>query len=126
MRSKLRLFDSIDSASRFGHFCLRFSSRPQARPLPQLPTFTPVPPTATPPPSVATVNGEYITAAEFQAELARYKSAQTALGITVSEEEANKVVLEDMIAQVLLAQAAREANFNLTESDLKSEDGFAG
>ena len=89
-------------------------------PTPQLPTVTPVPPTATPPPSVATVNGERITVAEFQAELARYKSAQTALGIIVSEEEANKVVLEDMIAQVLLSQAAREANFNLTEPDLKS------
>ncbi len=89
-------------------------------PTPQLPTATPVPPTATPPPSVATVDGEYITIAEFQAELARYKSAQTALGITVSEEEANKIVLEDMIAQVMLSQAAREANFNLTESDLKS------
>jgi len=92
-------------------------------PTPQLPTFTPVPPTATPPPSVAMVNGEYVTTAEFQAELARYKSAQTSLGITVSEEEANKVVLEDMIAQVMLAQAAREANFNLTESDLKSRLG---
>jgi peptidyl-prolyl cis-trans isomerase C len=91
-------------------------------PTPQLPTpaGTPVPPTATPPPSVATVDGEYITATEFQAELARYKSAQTALGITVSEEEANKAVLEDLIAQFLLAQSAREANFNLTESDLKS------
>jgi parvulin-like peptidyl-prolyl isomerase len=65
------------------------------------------------------VDGEYITTAEFQAELARYKSAQTALGLTVSDEEANKVVLEDMIAQFLLAQAAREANFNLTEPDLK-------
>lgn len=89
-------------------------------PTPQLPTATPVPPTATPPPSVAIVNGEYITLAEFQEELARYRSAQTALGVTVSDEEANKVVLEDMIAQFLLAQAAREANFNLTESGLKS------
>jgi parvulin-like peptidyl-prolyl isomerase len=66
------------------------------------------------------VEGEYITVAEFQAELARYKSAQTTLGITVSDEEASKVVLEDLIAQFLLAQAAREANFDLTESDLKS------
>ncbi len=66
------------------------------------------------------MDGEYITSAEFQAELARYKSAQTAIGTTVSDEEANKVVLEDMIAQVLLSQAAREANFNLTEPDLKS------
>ena len=89
-------------------------------PTPQPPTATPLPPTATPVPSVATVNGFDITLAEFQAELNRYKSAQTALGITITDQEANKVVLEDMIAQVLLAQAAREANFNLTESDLQS------
>jgi len=89
-------------------------------PTPKLPTITPVPATATPPPSVAIVNGEYITLAEFQAELARYKSAQTALGSTVSDEEANKIVLEDLIAQFFLAQAAREANFNLTNADLKS------
>ncbi|MBM3179777.1 MAG: hypothetical protein FJZ86_05420 [Chloroflexi bacterium] len=89
-------------------------------PTPQLPTATPEPPTATPPPSVAIVNGEYITLAEFQAELARYQSAQTALGVTVSDEAANKIVLEDMITQFLLAQTARESNFNLTESDLQS------
>jgi peptidyl-prolyl cis-trans isomerase C len=89
-------------------------------PTPQLPTATPVPPTATPPPSAASVNGEYITLAEFQAELARYKSAQTALGKTVTDVDANKVVLEDLIAQVLLSQAARKANFTLTEADLKS------
>jgi len=98
--------------------CASFA--PPSTPTPQPPTFTPVPPTATPPPSIATVNGEYITLAEFQAELARYKSAQTALGVTVSDEDANKIVLEDMIAQLLLSQAAREANFNLTEADLKS------
>ena len=89
-------------------------------PTPQLPTLTPVPPTATPPPSVAVVNGEYITNAEFQSELERYKSAQTALGLSFTDEDANKAVLEDMIAQVLLSQAAREANFTLTEADLQS------
>ncbi|MBI3161170.1 MAG: SurA N-terminal domain-containing protein [Chloroflexi bacterium] len=86
---------------------------------PQLPTSSPEPPTATPPPSVAMVNGEYITIAEFQAELARYKSSQTARGLSFTDEEANKTVLEDMIAQALLSQAAREENFNLTESDLQ-------
>jgi len=98
--------------------CASFA--PPSTPTPQLPTATPVPPTATPPPSVATVNGEYVTLSEFQAELARYKSAQVALGITVAEEDANKIVLEDLIAQILLAQAAREANFNLTEADVQS------
>jgi len=97
--------------------CASFA--PSSTPTPQLPTATPVPPTATPPPSVATVDGEYVTAVEFQAELARYKSAQTVLGITAADEDANKVVLEDLIAQFLLAQAAREANFNLTEPDLQ-------
>jgi parvulin-like peptidyl-prolyl isomerase len=92
---------------------------PPNTPTPQPPTVTPVPPTPTPPPSVAIVDGEYITAAEFQAELARYKSAQTALGITVSDEDATKTALEDLIAQFLLARAARDANFNLTEPDLK-------
>ncbi|MDP4030563.1 MAG: hypothetical protein Q8P42_16560, partial [Gallionella sp.] len=70
-------------------------------PTPRLPSATPVPATATPPPSVAIVNGEYITSAEFQAELERYKAAQTALGNTVTDEEANRIVLEDMIAQFL-------------------------
>jgi len=89
-------------------------------PTPELPTSTPVPPTATPPPSVATINGEYLTLAEFQVELERYKAAQTALGLTVTDEEANKAVLEDLLSQFLLAQAARDANFNLTEADLQS------
>jgi parvulin-like peptidyl-prolyl isomerase len=69
---------------------------------------------------VAKVNGEYITLAEFEAELARYKLAQTSLGLAVSEEEAGRIVLEDLIAQALLSQAARELNFTLTESDLGS------
>ena len=119
MPSKFRYLTQLILILVFGlSACASFIT--PSTPTPQLPTVTPVPPTATPPPSVATVNGERITVAEFQAELARYKSAQTALGVTVSEEDANKVVLEDMIAQVLLSQAAREANFNLTEPDLKS------
>lgn len=95
------------------------SSLTSSTPTPELPTSTPVPPTATPPPSVAIVNGEYITSAEFQAELERYKAAETALGLSFTDEDANKAVLEDLIAQFLLAQAARETNFNLTESDLQ-------
>ncbi len=88
-----------------------------------LPTETPIPtrpPTPTPPPLAATVNGEYITLAEFQAELSRYKSTQQALGKTVSDQDAGKTVLEDLIAQVLLAQAAEKAGFTLTEADLGS------
>jgi peptidyl-prolyl cis-trans isomerase C len=89
-------------------------------PTPSVPSPTPAPPTPTPPPSAAVVNGEYITLVEFQAELQRYKTAQEGFGKTVTDKDANKTVLEDLIAQVLLAQAARDAGFNLTETDLQS------
>lgn len=88
-------------------------------PTPSVPSATPEPPTPTPPPSAAVVNGEYITIAEFEAELARFKAAQTALGLTVTDEDANKTVLEDMVAQVLLSQAAREENFAVSDADLQ-------
>jgi peptidyl-prolyl cis-trans isomerase C len=84
------------------------------------PTQTPVPPTATPPPLAASVNGEWITQADFQAELDRYLAAAEALGNEIDPDEAADFVLEDLIAQVLLAQAAREAGFEITEADLGS------
>lgn len=81
-----------------------------------IPTATPVPPTATPPPSVAIVNEEYITTSEFEAELNRYKSVFP----NVDDAQARQVVLDDLIAQYLLAQAARQENFEVTESILQS------
>ncbi len=92
----------------------------KATPTPIGPTSTPVPPTATPEPMALTVNGEGVTVAEFKAELARYKSAQTALGKTVNDTDASKAVIEDLIAQVLLAQGAKAAGFDLSESALQS------
>ncbi|MCL4273397.1 MAG: SurA N-terminal domain-containing protein [Anaerolineales bacterium] len=98
--------------------CASFGT--SSTPSPEAPTLPLEPPTATPPPSAAVVNGEYITIAEFQAELARFQAAQTELGNAISDEDAHRIVLEDLIAQVLLSQAAREANFNITESELQS------
>ncbi len=98
--------------------CASFGT--SSTPSPSVPISTPLPPTATPPPSAAVVNGEYITLDEFNAELARYKTAQTALGLSPTNEEVGKIVLEDMIAQVLLSQAARKKNFEETEADLQS------
>ena len=89
-------------------------------PSPELPTSTPEPPTATPVPAAATVNGEIIALTEYEAELARYKSAQAALGNTVTDEQAAQTVLDDLIDQVLLAQAARDAGLAATETDLQS------
>jgi peptidyl-prolyl cis-trans isomerase C len=87
---------------------------------PEIPTGTPVPPTPTPPPLAATVNGEWITKRDFQAEVDRYLSAQESLGLEVGEDEAAAIVLEDMIDQLLLAQAARAEGFQISESDLQS------
>ncbi|MEW5940283.1 MAG: peptidylprolyl isomerase [Chloroflexota bacterium] len=83
-------------------------------------TSTPAPPTSTPVPAIATVNGEVIPLAEYEAELARYKSAQAALGRTVSDEDAARIVLDDMIDLFLLAQGARAEGLEVTEADLQS------
>ena len=91
-----------------------------AAPTPALPTQIPIPPTPTPPPLAATVNGEWITEAEFQAEVDRYQAAQQALGNDFSADNAVQDVLDDLIAQILLAQAARADGFEITEADLGS------
>jgi peptidyl-prolyl cis-trans isomerase C len=91
-------------------------------PTPSIPTLTPVSATSTPPPPplAATVNGEWITAKELETEVERYRGDQLALGNEVSLDQATPIVLEDIISQVLLAQAAREEGFELTEADLQS------
>lgn len=119
MFSKPRFLTQLTLAFALGlSACASFA--PAGTPTPELPTFTPIPPTPTPPPSVAIVDGEYITSAEFQAELERYKLVQTSLGLSFTDEDANKAVLEDLIAQFLLAKAARDANFSLTDADLQA------
>lgn len=81
-------------------------------------TITPSPPVefVTQVPLAARVNGEGISQEAFQAEIARYRSiAGTGLA-TYSEEK----ILEDMIDQVLLAQAANDLGFLVDDSLLNS------
>jgi parvulin-like peptidyl-prolyl isomerase len=87
---------------------------------PAPPTVTAAPPSATPPPLAATVNGEGITRTEYEAELERYQAAQRALGRALPEDQARETVLQDLIAQTLLAQGARAAGYELTGPDLQS------
>lgn len=82
-------------------------------------TNTPAAPTATSVPMAFTVNGEGLSLVEFNAELARYRQSQAELGFEISEQDATPIVIEDLIVQVLLAQAAREAGFALDESALQ-------
>ena len=58
-----------------------------------------VDPTATVLPNVVLqVNGEGVTIAEFESELARYQEAMLELGAEVSYESAYQVVLDDFIS----------------------------
>jgi len=66
------------------------------------------------------VNGEGITLTEFNAEVARYTTAQTALGKTVDSAAATSVVIEDYVAQMLLAQAAHANGFTLDDAALRA------
>jgi peptidyl-prolyl cis-trans isomerase C len=94
---------------------------PALTPTPAPPTATPAPPTATPEPMAATVNGEGITLREFEAQLAQYKNAQTSLGKTVTDQDAGKAVMDNLIAQALLAQAARAGGFELSDTALQGK-----
>jgi parvulin-like peptidyl-prolyl isomerase len=67
-----------------------------------------------------TVNGEGITVAEFDSEVARYTSAQEALGKTVASMDAAKTVIDDLTSQLLLAQGARAAGFTLDDAALQT------
>jgi parvulin-like peptidyl-prolyl isomerase len=93
---------------------------PKATPTPVEPTATPVPPTATPEPAAAIVNDDRISEVEFNAEVKRYQDDQTALGKTVSMEDASQVVIQDMIDQVLLAQGAKADGFEVSDDLLQS------
>ena len=85
----------------------------------ETPTLESIPPSDTPLPLAALVNDESITLAEFQAELERYRQAQEESGQTPSEN-AEEIVLNELIDQVLLAQAAYQAGFALEETDLQA------
>jgi len=87
--------------------------------------------TATPTqePAAAVVNGEVISKAWLESEFARYLLAQEAADTPVEDEgTAREIVLEDLIDQVLLAQGARDAEFNISDDavqeriDILSED----
>ncbi len=78
-------------------------------------TNTALPPTATSIPLAARVNGEEITLAEYQAELARYR---TAAGTELASDD-ETLVLQNLIDELLLAQAAAQAGFVVDDAVLQ-------
>jgi peptidyl-prolyl cis-trans isomerase C len=83
------------------------------------PSITPVPPTATPVPLVAVINGEGIPMAEFQAEITRLQASSTITG-TILASDTNTIVLNELIDQTLLAQAATENGYSVDDTLLQS------
>lgn len=84
-------------------------TQPPATQTTDLQTATPFQPSPTSEPLAALVNGEPITLVQFQAELARYQAAS---GTELATEDQQRV-LEAMIDQRLLAQAAVEEGYVL-------------
>ncbi len=83
-------------------------------------TVTPSIPTPTEEPMALKVNGEGITLTEFQAELTRLQQAQTDLSTTTTPEEQKNRVIEDLIDQLLLAQAAAQNGFSVDDATLQA------
>jgi peptidyl-prolyl cis-trans isomerase C len=85
---------------------------PTLSPSPVTVTETPAVPTVTTEALAAVVNGENITLAQYQAELNRY---QTAIGTELATEQKQQV-LDDLIDQILFAQAAVESGFTINDA----------
>jgi peptidyl-prolyl cis-trans isomerase C len=85
------------------------------------PTVTAIPATQTPipVPAVAKVNNETISQAEYEAELQRMQAALKELGKEMSLPDQKQTVLQDLIEQVLLAQAATQAGYTLSDADFQ-------
>lgn len=83
-------------------------------------TMTPFSPTATSIPMAVIVNGFGITLEEYEAELSRYLSAIEDIDSEV-QPDPHSIVLEDLIAQILLAQGAEDNGFVIDEEALKAK-----
>ena len=116
-RTFIRIFLTLLTALGLSACASLFKPEPTSTPTA---TLTPEPPTATPEPLALTVNGDGITYTEFDAEVRRYTSDQEALGKTVSDADATTVVIEDLTAQLLLAQGAHANGFTLDDAGLQS------
>lgn len=88
---------------------------PEGTPTPIPPTRTPFPPSPTPIPIAAEVNGEQITMADYQSELARYKAA---VDRELTSEDGT-LVIRDMIHLMLLEQGAQSQGYQVSPETLQ-------
>ena len=98
--------------------CLALTSCGNVR---QEPTSTPTlaVPTPTLEPMAAVVNGEGISMVQYQAELDRYMIATTETGRTAPGDiEPRILILNELIDESLLAQAAVQSGYEITDNEL--------
>ena len=94
---------------------------PVIAPLLPSPTPTLIPtPTETPIPLALSVNGEGVSQADFDAEVARYLAAQAALGKPVAQADAEAAVRSDLTDTLLLAQGAAGYNYSVDDTALQA------
>ena len=92
-----------------------------------VPTPTPAPPTATTEPLAAEVNGEKITLAEYERQIALYERSMASAGQDPTTEAGQKAlaeaqvwILDQMIDQVLIEHAAAEAGITVSDAEVES------
>lgn len=74
--------------------------------------------TPTPLPMALTVNNEGVPLVEYQASLKQLKDSANELGKTLTDDEMPQMVLDDLIDQTLLAEAATKNGFELDKAAL--------
>lgn len=102
---------------------------PVDTPLPTPTTTEHLPmPTPTEPdlPMAVRVNGEGILLSEYEAELQRYASAMEAMGRTVDADVQRQAVLDELVDQALLAQAAYASGFTMDDAALEARIAALG
>ncbi|MCE1252658.1 MAG: peptidylprolyl isomerase [Anaerolineae bacterium] len=97
--------------------CNVINPTPTATPTP---TEIPATPTPTQPPLAAEVNGEGIWLQDYQAELQRFKKAASDTGKQYDDQQASKMVLDDLVANTLLAQTAVKDGYKADETALQN------
>jgi parvulin-like peptidyl-prolyl isomerase len=99
-----------------------------ATPVPSVETATPsvVPaptnePTSTPIPLAATVNGQPITLAAYEAEVARYEAAAASLGQDLTQNPDYRAkVLDALIEKAMVLQAAQALGLAVADADVQT------
>lgn len=91
-------------------------------PTPVIASPTPAPtPTTPPPPAAAVVNDEAVLQSYFEHEVARYRLALDPNQPAQADSEINTKVINYLIDQQLLSQAARAEGFTLSEDELNAK-----